>query len=74
MKSFALSLSFLFTASAALIGCSKQAQETAAEAVKPVSYYVEHPDERDALLQKCLNDSSLLVTPNCQNAKSAAIK
>jgi hypothetical protein len=64
----------LASASATLIGCTNESKEAAAEPVNPVSYYVEHKAEREALLKKCLDDATLLVTPNCQNAKSAAVR
>lgn len=45
----------------------------AAPAPKTVSYYLEHPQERKAVVAKCMNDPGRLgKTPDCVNAKAAA--
>jgi len=45
---------------------------SACESKKTTSYYVDHPEEMEAKLKQCYEDSSLLVKdPDCLNASNA---
>jgi hypothetical protein len=52
---------------AVLAGCAESS-----EPARSVSYYQEHPEERQAMVQRCADDpGSLGAQPNCVNAKRA---
>jgi len=42
---------------------------------RDVAYYMEHDEERKAIIEKCSNDPGRLgVHPNCSNARRAQFK
>lgn len=57
-------LTHALAVAAALVGSAAQAQ--------PVSYFVANPQEREALLLRCMDDEALARQPQCANASRAA--
>lgn len=67
----------MLTAVTMLTACSPANSENTnpKEPVRDVAYYLSHPDEREAQLNKCKNNPGELAdTPNCKNAKAARLK
>ena len=50
------------------------AAQAAAPAKHPVSWYVDHPAERQSVLRMCDNDHALDGSGDCRNATTAAAK
>lgn len=77
-------LPFLALACSLLVACGEENAKTSAQdpdpapqadasaPIKTVIYLLEHPDEHDAITQRCKDDpGSLAKTPDCINAAEA---
>lgn len=58
---------FVAIVAAILNGCSQ-----APQSAKPVSWYLEHADERQAKIGWCADDAARKDTPDCRNALEAS--